>query len=346
MPRLRFLLIAALLLVACASFADDINLCTWCTSTPPVVTAQPVTPIIFSFPSGTQPGVSPNPYPTYSSYGITVNGGGSQIVYNNLGVTVTGYYWNGQTWVTGTNSGLSLTGRNDIGQGNSVQDHGIGVCSPGETCNGSSEEANELSNQQNYELLQISLTSGQTGAWTGVDLSSLDKGGNGIYITGQVFASDDAPNSVFRPDGTGGFASPTAGSPNNSFICTFYYDATTGYPGNPALNNGCKTNPTPATAVPGLTSYDADVIFNKTQSTKYIYIWAYNPYSDPTSPGYDPQYLTGPQSSGRDNDFLLYGVQGTIPTIPGNPVPEPASLMLLGSGLAGVGVSLRRKLRK
>jgi hypothetical protein len=223
-----------------------------------------------------------------------------------------------------------LTGRNDIGAGVSLQDHGLGVCTArfGTACgqedhpnDGIPDYLSELDNLKNYELLQISMTDGSKGNWKGIDLSSLDQNGvsGGVippnsYSWGQVFYSDTA----LTP---GAIDLPTAFA---TLLCSFSYDTTKPFP---TLPYGCAQHPTPdATG-----KYDATVLFmNGTTlgavNSQYLYIMAKN-----VDQG-DPPFAAPPF-----NDFLLKGVNFD------STIPEPGSLLLLASGLGALSMVMRRK---
>ena len=230
------------------------------------------------------------------------------------GLTVTAWALNNGSWQLS-----ELTARNDVGSGVSKMDHGLGVCSApivgtgaDRTC-GSGPELpgylNELDNINNFELLQISMTNGTKGSWNGIDISSLDMNTPpgqqtpaNPYVSGQVFYSDFGLT-------VGSTALPTAFA---NLLCTFNYDVTSPYPNLP---KGCVQHPTS----PG--EFDASIVFMNGTSvgpvdSQYLYIWANNPASASGPPFANPPF----------NDFLLEGVTF-------NEVPEPASLLLIASGL-------------
>ncbi|MEZ4526597.1 MAG: PEP-CTERM sorting domain-containing protein [Desulfobacterales bacterium] len=58
-------------------------------------------------------------------------------------------------------------------------------------------------------------------------------------------------------------------------------------------------------------------------------------------------YITGDEPAGFEIDDLTFGAAEVLVDPPGTePVPEPATILLLGSGLLGVGVRSRKKFRK
>lgn len=273
--------------------------------------------------SGTDP---MNPY-FFGSYSVDVPGG----------LTVTAWAWSGSSW-----QHSQLTARNDDGSDISDHDHGLGVCSAtiiavkgklqcGSDTNPPKELPDylgELDNIKNFELLQVSRSDGSSGAWTGIDLSSVDKnGGLNQYATGQVFAGDGDPLTALSPSN---FA---------TLLCTFNYDNASPYPPqNPPqgpLSNpiGCAQHPVSSFA------FDASLSFLDSHGTaavvtsKYLYLWAYDPNLT------DPQGGNPPFGDPPFNDFLLKGVEFQAP------VPEPSAVLLFATGLAGIGAGIRRFLR-
>lgn len=238
---------------------------------------------------------------------ITLNG--AQITY--MGITLTGYYWNGSAWTT---QGVNLIGRN-APAGQSI-DHGIGVCvalgvSGNEDCNDGDQ--NEISNQKYQEILQISKAPG-TLPWTTLGLSSLDVNGNDKPVEhGQLYSSNLNPNEA-------GF--PTVAMANVagkvSFICEFL---------NGAIQAGTNPAPTCTSANGGTppNSEEPDLSFGP-NSDAYLFLQALNSVDDPTHK--------------NNNDFLIRSIGD-----PGTQVPEPSSLMLLATGLAGASLGIRRKFR-
>ena len=210
-----------------------------------------------------------------------------------------------------------LTGRNDTGAPISDFDHGLGVCGEGpvgtNACTGT-VNINELSsitaqrgNGLGMELLQIGLVSGASTKWNSITFSSLDKNGiNNNYVQGQLFAGNGTPGTDLDPTH---FA---------TFLCTFTYDTATPLgPCNSPLDHT------------GLPAFDAKLTFLSDINSKYLYIWA------PLRPANE--------TDGSINDFLVRGVDANIPPPPD--VPEPSSLMLLATGLAGASLGIRRKFR-
>src|SRR4051794_11332262 len=93
-------------------------------------------------------------------------------------VTASAYYNNGGTW-----TGTTLIGRNE-----GADDAGLGVCSPGESCNiggSGGGDANELSQLTNNEAILLTLASGSS--WVDLWVSSLDSGGTGGLEQGTLY---------------------------------------------------------------------------------------------------------------------------------------------------------------
>ena len=217
----------------------------------------------------------------------------------------------GNSWQLST-----LTGRNDNIAPISDIDHGLGVCSAGTGgCDGV-DNVNEIDsinaqrgNGLGMELLQIGLTTGAKTNWTNIVFSSLDKNGQlNNYVHGQIFAGDGTPGTMLDPSH---FA---------TFLCDFTYDTA-----NP---DGACINPLDHTGRP---QFDAQLNFRNPINATYLYVWA--PLRDAND------------TSGALNDFLVRGVTADVPQPPPPDVPEPSSLMLLATGLAGASLGIRRKFR-
>jgi len=95
------------------------------------------------------------------------------------GVTAEGFY--------GTVG--SLTGT-DLWYRNQTNDHGLGVCSPGENCASGGGDVNELDNSGNQEFIR--LTRPDSATWTALFVSSLDSGGTGGSEEGRIYWSNSA----------------------------------------------------------------------------------------------------------------------------------------------------------
>ena len=116
------------------------------------------------------------------SSGPTGNLGTSHV--EIMGVSVDGFYWDGDSWEQ-----ANLYRRNE------TNDHGLGVCSTGEDC-AAGGDFNELSNNVNPELIRLTLPAGFF--WTGVGVSSLDTNGGEAIERGQAFATSNSdPSSLF-----------------------------------------------------------------------------------------------------------------------------------------------------
>ena len=66
-------------------------------------------------------------------------------------------------------------------------DHGLGVCSEGDSCATGGGDVNELSNQAHPEAIRLTMPAGST--WTELWVSSLDSGGSNSNESGILFWS-------------------------------------------------------------------------------------------------------------------------------------------------------------
>ncbi len=211
-------------------------------------------------------------------------------------ITATSYYWTGSAW---SSSNTKLFGRND----GSGTEQGLGVCSPNEigssSCYASGTgggEINELSNENQQELIALTLSAGYT--WQDVQVSSLDINGSAPFEHGMFWSSNTS-----TPSGS------VSSHLSDAFLCKF----TAGNPsasaaGSCTISNAGTHSPTFSFSGAGQTLFFV------------AYDW---------------------QTSGTvvNNDYLIRAAD--IATI-----PEPASMMLLGSGLVGIGGLLRRRFHK
>ena len=104
-----------------------------------------------------------------NALGIPPTGSGmTPYFFNSSSVSVGGVTVTAWSFTNGWQQS-ELTGRNDIGAGVLLQDHGLGVCTArfGTACgqedhpnDGIPDYLSELDNLKNYELLQISMTDG------------------------------------------------------------------------------------------------------------------------------------------------------------------------------------------
>jgi len=73
---------------------------------------------------------------------------------------------------------------------NTADEHGIGVCSEGTAACTGDGDVNEVSNQQNLEVLRLTLPAGKR--WSSLWVSSLDDGGSANNETGTLYWSNQA----------------------------------------------------------------------------------------------------------------------------------------------------------
>jgi len=207
----------------------------------------------------------------------------------------------------------ALTGRNDTGAPVSDTDHGVGVCSQGVGgCTGvdnineiDSVNANRTTGN-GMELIQIGLVAGGSTKWKDITFSSLDKNGvHNDYVEGQVFFGDVNPGATLNV---------------GTLICSFNYDFA-----NPVQMCLSPLDHT------GLPEFDAKLTFQNPVQATYLYVWA------PLRPA--------DETDGDLNDFLVRGVTADTPPPPPPDTPEPSSLVLLATGLAGASIGIKRKFR-
>jgi hypothetical protein len=187
------------------------------------------------------------------------------------GITVEGFIYDG---ATGYGNASSYLWKRD-----QTNDHGIGVCSTGETCgnvNGDgSGDWNELSNNVNDEVIRLTRPAGTV--WTSLWVSSLDSGGSGSSETGTFYFS----NSL---------------APNLATLAGVISSTVFSYTGGPVEKE----------------------VFAGSSSAMYVY------------------FRAGPNASGNNNDYLVYGVNVA-------PIPEPETYAMLLAGLGLMGFMARRR---
>jgi hypothetical protein len=196
--------------------------------------------------------------------------GTSTMTYGHI--TATAYVLNGDVWELST-----LWGRND-----GSPEQGLGVCSEGASCSRSGDY-NELSNEQNLELIVLTVDPGYS--WVSVGLGSLDENSQGLPEQGSIWWGNTSdPNTV-----------------EATLFCVFAGGGSA---------EGCTNS---GGAAP-------NIVFASPVDSSSLFIVPYD--------------WNGNNSN--NNDFLVRSAEI-------QPVPEPASLLLLGSGLVGLAGRMRRK---
>lgn len=256
---------------------------------------------------------APDTFVQFNSNGTNVNGAiislnGAQLTWQ--GITVTGYWFNGSHWVT---DGVNLVGRNVSAQ--ISPDRGIGVCNPSEMTNAACPvdgNFNEISNQIKPEIIQVSRGTALEN-YKGVGISSLDNNSDAIGIGtppvehGRVFSSDLEASAL-----TNGNLASIAGM---NLLCGF------------SITGINQPSPGPCTLLNAPIGPEPDIGFVTPSTNNYLYLQALD-FTD--------------VAGNLNNDFLLRSILGD-PTPP--PIPEPSSLVLLATGLAGASIGLKRKFR-
>ena len=128
-----------------------------------------------------------------------------------------------------------------------------------------------------------------------------------------------------------------------------YRYASVAFPGNPFSSEANITLYSYATNFPGLGDTEDDITFFSTDGSLYD-VYGFAGLSVPqgfyTGPPSDPTFLPGTYDAGFEfHDYTLYNGTLTVTDLstPIAATPEPAPLLLLGTGLAGVATLLRRR---
>ncbi len=199
----------------------------------------------------------------------------------------------------------------DLYRRNQTNDMGLGVCNPIKSshCSNGGGDYNELSNLHGQELIQLTLPT-PSFEWVEVDLSSLDSGGS-PKERGIVFAANSALRTNLSLESLldGSAAGITE-------ISRFVTNGGSSY--GPIDLSGFANSPYLYFIAFDWAAYDACINGNMS-----------------TASGCATYYET----HNNNNDYLIQDV------VIAYPAPEPATLSIVGLGLAGLGFMRRRKAR-